>query len=75
MTVKQRWFLIAAMWIALFFGAFAFYWIMVRPVSVRRMCAEKAMKVSMDAKSGTADMLEINRAVYLECLKCNGVKQ
>lgn len=73
MTVKQRWFLIALMWAAILFLMFAFYWTWVRPVNVRRMCADKAKKVSMDTRSGVSNMLEINRAVYLDCLKCNGI--
>ena len=75
MTIKQKWFLIVAMWVVVIFVIFAFYWIMVRPVRVRRMCSEMAMNVSMDTKSGTSNMLQINRAVYLDCLKCNGVSQ
>ena len=73
MTVRQRWFLIVAMWVVILFAIFAFYWVIVRPVNIRRMCAEKAKQVSMNTKSGVSNMLEIDRAVYLDCLKCNGI--
>jgi hypothetical protein len=39
------------------------------------MCAEKAKKVSIETKSGLSSALEINRAVYLDCLSCNGIEK
>ncbi|MDD5167058.1 MAG: hypothetical protein PHQ57_06715 [Candidatus Omnitrophica bacterium] len=73
MTNIQKWFLIVAMWIVILFLIFAFYWVLVRPAKIRRMCAEKAKQVSAETKSGLSNMLEINRAIYLDCLRCNGI--
>jgi len=73
MTKLQKWFLIVAMWVVILFSIFAFYWILIRPAKIRQMCAEKAKQVSTESKSGVSSMLEINRAVYLDCLRCNGI--
>jgi flagellar biosynthesis/type III secretory pathway M-ring protein FliF/YscJ len=73
MTTRQNWFLIVAMWVAILFAIFVFYWMMVRPVNIKRMCAEKAKQVSVGTKSDLSNMLEINRAIYLDCLRCNGI--
>jgi len=75
MTHTQKWFMIAAMWLGIIFIIFAFYWIMLRPAGIRKMCAKRAKQVSSETKSGLADMLEINRAIYLDCLRCNGIDQ
>lgn len=64
MSNIQRWFMIMAMWVVIIFMVFAFYWVLVRPVGIRRMCAKKARQVSTGTKSGLDNMLEINRAVY-----------
>jgi len=69
----QKWFLIIAMWVVIIFVIFAFYWLLVRPGNIRKMCAEKAKQVSSGTKAGLSSMLEINRAVYLDCLRCNGI--
>lgn len=73
MTNLQKWFLIVAMWVVILFAIFAFYWILIRPVKIRKMCAEKARQVSEGTKAGLSHMLEINRAIYLDCLRCNGI--
>jgi len=73
MTHLQKWFLIVAMWVVILFSISAFYWVLVRPVKIRQMCAEKAKQVSEGTKSSLTNMLEINRAIYLDCLKCNGI--
>ena len=72
-TKLQRWFLIVAMWAVILFSIFVFYWMMVRPAKIRKMCAQKAKQVSVKVKSDLSDTLEINRAVYLDCLRCNGL--
>jgi hypothetical protein len=69
----QRWFLIVAMWVVILFAIVAFYWVMVRPAKIRQMCAKKAKQISEETKSGLSSMLEINRAIYLDCLRCNGI--
>jgi flagellar biosynthesis/type III secretory pathway M-ring protein FliF/YscJ len=73
MNNLQKWFLIVAMWVAILFLIFVFYWILVRPAKIRQMCAEKAKQVSAGTKTDISNMLEINRAIYLDCLKCNGI--
>lgn len=73
LTKLQRWFLIIAMWMVILFAVFVFYWMMVRPARIRRMCTEKARQVSVKVKSDIRDTLEINRAVYLDCLRCYGL--
>lgn len=73
MTKTKEWFLILALWALIIFGIFAFYWLLVRPGNIRKMCAEKARQVSVGTKAGLSGMLEINRAVYLDCLRCNGI--
>jgi hypothetical protein len=40
---------------------------------IRQSCAQKARQISEGTKSGLSNMLEINRAVYLDCLKSNGI--
>jgi hypothetical protein len=75
MTNLQKWFLIVAMWAAILFLIFVFYWVMVRPVQIRQSCAKKARQISEEAKSGLSSILEINRAVYLDCLRCNGIEK
>ncbi|MFH1440990.1 MAG: hypothetical protein ABIH18_02975 [Candidatus Omnitrophota bacterium] len=72
-THIQRWFFIAAMWVGILFLLFVFYWVMVRPVRIRQMCIEKAKRVSSGTKAGVSELLEINRAIYLDCLRCNGL--
>lgn len=72
-TKLQKWFLIAAMWAVILFSVFVFYWMMVRPAKIRTMCAQKARQFSTKAQTGLSDTLEINRAVYLDCLRCNGL--
>ena len=73
MTNIQKWFMIVAMWVVIIFTIFTFYWVLVRPAGIRQMCAKKAKQVSSETKSGLANMLEINRAIYLDCLRCNGL--
>lgn len=73
MSHIQRWFLIIAMWVGILFLVFVFYWIMVRPVRIRQVCIEKAKRVSAGTKVGIPELLEINRAIYLDCLRCNGL--
>ncbi len=73
MTNLQKWFLIVAMWAVILFSIFVFYWTLVRPVKIRQNCAQKAKQISEGTKSGLSNMLEINRAIYLDCLKCNGI--
>jgi len=73
MTKLQKWFLIVAMWVVILFSIFAFYWVLVRPAKIRQMCAEKAKQVSAGIKTGLSSMLEINRAIYLDCLRSNGI--
>jgi hypothetical protein len=73
MTSLQKWFLIVAIWVVILFAIFAFYWVLIRPVKIRKMCAEKAKQVSAGTKAGLSNMLEINRAIYLDCLRCNGI--
>jgi len=75
MTNLQKWFLILAMWLVILFAIFTFYWVLIRPAGIRRMCAAKAKQVSSETKSGLSNMLEINRAVYLDCLRCNGIEK
>jgi hypothetical protein len=72
-TKLQRWFLIIAMWAVILFSIFAFYWMMVRPAKIRQMCAQKAKQVSKNVTSGLSDTLEVNRAIYLDCLRSNGL--
>lgn len=73
MAKIKEWFLIVAMWVVIIFVVFAFYWLLVRPGNIRKMCAEKAKRVSVETKTGLSSMLEINRAVYMDCLRCNGL--
>ncbi len=73
MSNLQKWFLIVAMWVVILFVIFAFYWMLIRPARIRQMCAAKAKEVSSQTKTGIASMLEINRAIYLDCLRCNGI--
>ena len=73
MAHLQKWFLILALWVVILFTIFAFYWILIRPSRVRQMCAEKAKQVSAGVNSGISSMLEVNRAVYLDCLRSNGI--
>ena len=73
MTNMQRWFLIVAMWVGILFLVVVFYWLAVRPGQIRRMCAEKARQVSQGTKSSLSSMLEINRAIYADCLKSCGI--
>lgn len=73
MAKIKEWFLIAAMWVVIVFAIFAFYWLLVRPGNIRKMCAAKAKQVSVETKTGLSSMLEINRAVYMDCLRCNGL--
>lgn len=72
-TKLQRWFLIGAMWAVILFSTFVFYWMMVRPALIRKMCAQKARQFAVKAKSDLSDTLEMNRAVYWDCLRCNGL--
>lgn len=72
-TKLQRWFLIVAMWAVIVFSISVFYWMMVRPVKIRSMCAQKAKQVSAKVTSDLSDTLEINRAIYLDCLRSNGL--
>lgn len=74
-TSIQRWFMIVAMWAVIIFTIVAFYWLLVRPVGIRRMCAKKAKQISSQTKSDLASMLEINRAIYSDCLRCNGINK
>lgn len=73
MTKIQQWFLIVAMWVVIVFLVFAFYWVFMRPGRIRQMCAARARQVCVETKSGVANMLEINRAIYLDCLRCHGI--
>ncbi len=73
LTNIQKWFMIVAMWVGILFVAFVFYWMAVRPGQIRRECAAKAQLVSQGSKSSLSSMLEINRAIYADCLKCNGI--
>jgi len=74
-TNIQKWFLIMALWVFMIFSVFAFYWLLIRPARVRVMCAEKAKKISLETKSGLLNTLEINRAVYSDCLRCSGIEK
>lgn len=75
-TSVQKWFLIAAMWAVIIALIFSFYWTKVRPVKIRRICAEKACKFSKEFKSGKlSEVLELNQAVYADCLRRNGIEK
>ncbi len=73
LTNIQKWFMIIALWVGIVFVVFVFYWMVVRPGNIRRMCAERARQVSEGTRSSLSSMLEINRAIYSDCLKCNGI--
>lgn len=73
MSNLQKWFLLVAMWVVILFLIFVFYWVLMRPGRIRQICAEKAKQVSSGAQSELSSMLEINRAVYLDCLRYNGI--
>ena len=73
MTNIQKWFMIIAMWVGILFLIVVFYWLAVRPARVRKMCAQKAKAVCEQSKVGLSSMMEINRAVYSDCLRLNGV--
>ncbi len=75
MTNVQKWFMIIALWVGIVFGVVVFYWMVIRPIKIRGMCVEKARQVSEGSKSSLSNMLEINRAVYADCLKCNGIEK
>ncbi len=75
MTNIQKWFMIIALWAGIVFMVVVFYWMAVRPAWVRKMCAEKARTVSEQSKTGLSSMMEINRAVYSDCLRLNGVEK
>ena len=75
MTNIQKWFMIIALWTGIIFMVVVFYWMAVRPARVRKMCAEKARAVSEQSKTGLSSMMEINRAVYSDCLRLNGVEK
>lgn len=72
----QKWFLIAALWALILILVFAFYWNRVRPVNIRKMCAERARKLSTQFKSGTlSDIFELNQALYADCLRRHGIEK
>jgi len=73
LTNIQKWFMISAMWTGILFLIVVFYWLAVRPARVRTMCAKKAKAVCEQSKLGLSSMMEINRAVYSDCLRLNGV--
>ena len=73
MTNIQKWFMIIAMWVGILFLIVIFYWLAVRPARVRRICAQTAKAVCEQSKVGLSSMMEINRAVYSDCLRLNGV--
>ena len=75
MTKIQQWFLITALWIALLFTMFAFYWFKIRPVNVKRICSRNADKVSSQITSGFYDAKKTYQAVYFDCLDNYGVKR
>ncbi|MCX5708427.1 MAG: hypothetical protein NTY14_05600 [Candidatus Omnitrophica bacterium] len=73
MTNIQKWFMIIAMWVGILFLIVVFYWMAIRPALVRKMCSQRAKAVSEQSKTGLSSMMEINRAVYSDCLRQNGV--
>ena len=73
MTTLQKWFVIIAMWVGIVFLIFVFYWLAIRPAAVRKMCSHRARILCEGAKSSFASMLEINRAIYSDCLRSNGI--
>lgn len=75
MTNLQKWFLIAAMWVVILALILAFYWVQIRPVRIRKMCAERAGQVSTGVKSGVSNMLEVHQAIYSDCCRRNGLKE
>ena len=75
MTKLQQWFLIIALWVAILALIFAFYWFQIRPAKIRRICSKEAEKACAEIKSGLANALEVNQAVYAHCLKRNGVEK
>jgi hypothetical protein len=75
MSNLQKWFLIAAMWLILSFIIFAFYWLQIRPVNIRRMCVKKANEASQEIKPSVSNMHEIYRAIYADCCRNNGLKE
>jgi hypothetical protein len=73
MTNIQKWFMIIAMWVGILFLIVVFYWLTIRPARVRKLCSEKARTVCEQSKVGLSSMMELNRAVYSDCLRSNGV--
>jgi uncharacterized protein HemX len=67
--------MILALWVALIFGAFVFYWVNIRPVKIRSVCAVMANKYSVQVKSKFSDSTKVYQAVYSECLKGYGLEK
>ena len=74
MTNMQKWFLIVAMWVILLFIILAFYWLQIRPVNIRKMCAKKANEATEKMKPNAPNTHEIYRAIYSDCCRNNGLK-
>jgi len=75
MTNMQKWFLIVAMWLVILALIFAFYWIQVRPVKIRRICEKEAGKISAEITSSLPNQLEVHQAVYSHCLRRYGIEK
>lgn len=75
MVNLQKWFLIIALWVAILALLFAFYWAQIRPLKIRRICAQEANQASEEIKSSRSHMLDVYRAVYAECLRRNGIEK
>ena len=73
MTNIQKWFLIIALWLILLFSIFIFYWHQMRPMKIRQMCVQEAAQACAEIKSSVASKLQVNQAVYSDCLRKNGL--
>ncbi|MDD5291984.1 MAG: hypothetical protein PHY46_02220 [Candidatus Omnitrophica bacterium] len=75
MTKLQKWFLITALWAVILALIFVFYWVQIRPASIRQFCTKEAAKACAEIKSSVSSMLEVNRAVYSDCLSKHGIEK
>ena len=75
MTNLQKWFLIVAMWVVILALILVFYWVQIRPVNIRRMCAKKANEASQEIKPNVPNMHDIYRAIYSDCCRNNGLRE
>jgi hypothetical protein len=75
MNKLQKWFLIVAVWVIILVSTFVFYWFHIRPAKIMQACSQQASKVCSQIRSDLTSVLEVNRAVYSDCLRRNGLRE